>query len=107
MSRPAETRSESSQQSAPVTSLAELYRDPTANPLATLVATVILGTFGYQASVTAVQSSPLLGALVLVTGSVAYRIARVGWRVENAFVRAALRAEGVDGGRVDGTPADD
>lgn len=91
----------------PATTLSELYRNPTAAPLATLAATVILAAFGYQALITAHQSSWWMGGAVLLTCYLAYRIARVGWRFENEFVRAELRAEGADDAAARGRPADD
>ncbi|MFB6235080.1 MAG: hypothetical protein ABEH81_11450 [Halopenitus sp.] len=95
------------QTDGPVTSLSELYRNPTAAPLATLAATLILGAFGYQAVFIAQQTSWWMGGLVLLTCYLAYRIARVGWRFENEFIRAELRAEGVDDAAASGPPADD
>lgn len=91
----------------PVTTLSELYRDPTAAPLATFAATLILGAFGYQAVISAQQTSWWMGVLVPLTCYLAYRIARVGWRFEKEFIRAELRAEGVDDAAANGRPADD
>ncbi|MGZ0745665.1 hypothetical protein [Haloparvum sp. AD34] len=108
MSERAENQADPDGTDKPVTTLFELYRNPTAAPLATLAATVILGAFGYQAVITARATSWWMGGVVLLTCYLAYRIARVGWRFENEFVRAELRAECVDvDDAASGHPADD
>lgn len=107
MSDRVENQTDPDRTDSAVTSLSELYRNPTAAPLATLAATVILGAFGYQAVITAQQRSWWMGGVVLLTCYLAYRIARVGWRFENELVRAELRAEGVDDDAASGPPADD
>lgn len=107
MSERAEDQADPERSEEPVTTLSELYRNPTAAPLATLAATVILGAFGYQAVITAQGTSWWMGGVVLLTCYLAYRIARVGWRFENEFVRAELRAESVDDDAASGPPADD
>lgn len=76
--------------------LGTIYRNPGEKPLATLVATLLLGGFGYQAYVTAQQLSPWVGVLVLATGYASYRVARHVWRFQNEFVRAELRAASLE-----------
>lgn len=102
-----ESRDAPAQTDEPVTTLSELYRNPTDAPLATLAATVILGAFGYQAVIAARGASWWMGGVVLLTCYLAYRIARVGWRFENELVRAELRAEGVDDDAASGPAAND
>jgi len=73
-----------------VTSLAGIYRNPTANPLATAAATLILAVFAVQAYITAVDHSIALGLAVIGIAYVSYRIARVGWKYENDFIAGEL-----------------
>lgn len=81
----------------PATSLTALYRRPRAQPLATVVASLILATFAYQAYVTAQQTAWWAGILVLAAGYLAYRIARVGWQLENDYIDAQLAIERLEG----------
>lgn len=72
------------------TSLTVLLRDPLEAPLATLVLLLILAVFTWQAAVAALQYHPLVGGLVLAAGYLSYRVARLGWRIENDHVATEL-----------------
>jgi len=73
-----------------VNTLSGIFRNPTANPLATAAATLILAVFAVQAYITAVEHSIALGLAVIAAAYVSYRIARVGWKVENDFIAGEL-----------------
>ena len=67
-----------------------ILRRARANPLATVAVLLICLVFARQAVVAATEHDLLLGVAVIVTGYVAYRVARVWWTVENAAVATAL-----------------
>lgn len=68
------------------------------NPVAAVGLGCIVAAYGWQAAVATAESGPVLGAAVLATGYVAYRLARVWWRVQNATVAAAQARERLEGG---------
>jgi len=72
-----------------------IIRRARANPLATVAVLLICLAFARQAVVAVTEHRLLLGVAVIVTGYVAYRVARVWWTVENAAVATALARQDV------------
>lgn len=73
-----------------MTCLADICRRPFANPFATLALAAILAVFGWQAYEAAIQYHPVVGGVVLLFAYLSYRIAKIGWRVENDHIATEL-----------------
>lgn len=73
-----------------MTCLLDICRRPLENPLATLALATILAVFGWQAYEAAMQYHPLAGGVVFLLAYLSYRIARVGWRIENDHIATEL-----------------
>ncbi|WP_435065980.1 hypothetical protein [Halobaculum sp. EA56] len=77
--------------------LSDVLRRPGRNPLATGAAALILAVLGWQAVAAAIADGPLVGALVLATGAVAYLLARRLWAIQHRhLVRELARAGELD-----------
>ncbi|OYR44304.1 MULTISPECIES: hypothetical protein [unclassified Halorubrum] len=72
--------------------LADVARNPSRRPLATLVAAVVVGALGYQSYVVAAAAGPVAGLLAAAAVAVAYAAAKRFWAVQHRLMIAALAA---------------
>ncbi|WP_255196986.1 hypothetical protein [Halorarius litoreus] len=79
-----------------LTCLGDVFRRPTAEPLATAVATLVLVVLAWQTYATAVTHGLLVGAAVLGTVALAYSIAVRCWAVQNEYVAVVLARRDLD-----------
>ena len=72
--------------------LADVARNPSRRPLATLVAAVVVCALGYQSSVVAAAAGPVAGLLAAAAVAVAYAAAKRFWAVQHRCMIAEIAA---------------
>ncbi|GAA0514213.1 hypothetical protein SAMN04488066_103159 [Halorubrum aquaticum] len=75
-------------------SLSDIVRNPRAEPLATVVAAVVVLALGYQSYVIATTTHPLLGLVAIGVVAVAYALAKRFWTIQHRYVVRELAREG-------------
>lgn len=79
-----------------LTSIPDIYQNPLHKPLATVMATIVLFTMGYQVVQIFQQHGAAVGLVAAVTVYGAYRLAKLGWEYQNEFVASRLAQAEVD-----------